>query len=348
MRITHLSPDAPLIDILIDNKPVLRDVGFGTSSGYLFLTPGEHEISVYPHRHPRQPAPLPEPEETAQAADEELPAESATPPRPRVQPLEPITTIVTLQEGAYYTVALVGYFEPPPEEGRLGNLTVQVSPEDSEITITGPRGYIARPASDTNLSNLEPGSYLVRVTRSGYQSARYEAEVQPGLGTAVSITLQQGEDAEEDVVDNPEALLEVLRDEQLDQLVWHRTELQLYQDELPGFPTAETALVRVVHASPITDGLDLSVIRAPAPAWVPEQRVVTDLTFPNNSPYEPLPARRYHLRFYASGTDYLVAELPDFVLEPGTIYSLYLVGNIDDNYIRLLPRIDGAIRRELP
>jgi hypothetical protein len=349
LRITHLSPDAPLIDILIDGQPAFRDVAFGTNTGYLFLTQGEHEITMYPHRHPRQPTPIPQPAVTAQATTEDSAAEEPVPARPRVQPLEPITTLVTLETGGYYTVALVGFFEPPPEEGRLGNLTIQVSPEGSEITVTGPRGYLARPESDVNLANLEPGPYLIRVTHPGYQSARYEAEVLAGLGTAVSITLQRGEDPAEDIVADPEEIMEASRQEQLDQLVWHRTELQLYHDDIPGFPAAGLTLLRVVHASPITSGIDARAVWVAGNAVAgEEQHLVADLTFPNNSPYESVPAGRYHLRFYASGTDYLIAELPDYVLEPGVIYSLYVVGNVDDDYLRLLARIDGAVHRRPP
>jgi hypothetical protein len=46
VRVTHLSPDAPAVDVLVDGDPVLEDVEFGTVSDYLELPAGEHQVSI--------------------------------------------------------------------------------------------------------------------------------------------------------------------------------------------------------------------------------------------------------------------------------------------------------------
>jgi hypothetical protein len=75
VRVSHLSPDAPEVDVWLDGARVLRNVPFRTFSGYLELEAGQHRIQV-----------------TAAGTTE-----------PAV-----IDATVTLDEGASYTVAAVG------------------------------------------------------------------------------------------------------------------------------------------------------------------------------------------------------------------------------------------------
>jgi hypothetical protein len=46
VRVAHLSPDAPAVDVLIDGDPVLEAVEFGTVSDYLELPAGEYQVSI--------------------------------------------------------------------------------------------------------------------------------------------------------------------------------------------------------------------------------------------------------------------------------------------------------------
>lgn len=46
VRAAHLSPDAPNVDIYVDDEPVLEDVAFGDVSEYLELAAGEYDIQV--------------------------------------------------------------------------------------------------------------------------------------------------------------------------------------------------------------------------------------------------------------------------------------------------------------
>src|SRR6188768_2616782 len=50
VRVLHASPDAPAVDVHLDGAIVeeLTNVPFGTSSGYLEIPAGDHNIKVYP------------------------------------------------------------------------------------------------------------------------------------------------------------------------------------------------------------------------------------------------------------------------------------------------------------
>jgi len=48
LRVAHLAPDAPNVDVAIDGTTVLQDVPFETVSEYLSVTTGQHQVTVTP------------------------------------------------------------------------------------------------------------------------------------------------------------------------------------------------------------------------------------------------------------------------------------------------------------
>lgn len=48
IRVVHLSPDAPAVDVWVDGNRVLQNVSFKGSSSYLSVTNGEHRIQLSP------------------------------------------------------------------------------------------------------------------------------------------------------------------------------------------------------------------------------------------------------------------------------------------------------------
>lgn len=46
VRVVHASPDAPNVDVLVDNETALEDVPFGTISDFIELPAGEHQITI--------------------------------------------------------------------------------------------------------------------------------------------------------------------------------------------------------------------------------------------------------------------------------------------------------------
>lgn len=48
LRVAHVSPDAPSVDVFVDGERVLADVSFGAVSDYLALSAGEHDLRISP------------------------------------------------------------------------------------------------------------------------------------------------------------------------------------------------------------------------------------------------------------------------------------------------------------
>ncbi|WP_192498435.1 DUF4397 domain-containing protein [Halorussus halophilus] len=46
VRVAHMSPDAPAVDVLVDGEAALEGVEFGAVSDYLQLSAGEHEVTI--------------------------------------------------------------------------------------------------------------------------------------------------------------------------------------------------------------------------------------------------------------------------------------------------------------
>jgi len=44
--VSHMSPDAPNVDVYVDGTAVLEDVAFGTTSSYLELAAGDHDVEI--------------------------------------------------------------------------------------------------------------------------------------------------------------------------------------------------------------------------------------------------------------------------------------------------------------
>ena len=336
LRLAHLSPDAPRVDLLVDGELKLTDLSFSRFSGYLRLPPGEHEVQVFPHRLPRGSGPTRE--VAAQdatgggAAEATPPAQVEDDPAPRR--IEPITTFVTLDEGISYTLALVGFYEPPPPESELGGLAVNVVPEDSRVEVNGPDGTSATLTGSETLRGLRPGVYTLTVSREGYQPSRYDVAVQPGLVATATVTLQSEDTTAEEVPPQVAAPNQGS--------VWHKVELQLYQNSFES--TAEQATVRVVHAAPTSPTVDISLLALDQGSEQADTVALTGLTFPNKSDMVAVPAGTYDLQLYAATTTDALTTLSGLWLEPGLSYTFYLVGTPGDEHVQVIPNVDALPR----
>ena len=192
VRVAHLSPDAPNVDVYVNGEPVLTDVPYTTVSSYLSLPAGTQQVTVYA------------------AGDTSSPV---------------IDVPVELAAGGAYTIAAVG------------------------------------------------------------------------LVTDGSITAQ------------------------------------VYQDDLRA-PSAGNAKLRVIHASPDAGPVDV-VPRGGEP-------LVTDLAFPDDTPYAEVPAGTYTLDVNAAGTDQTVLTVPDAALASGGVYSAFAVGTVYADSLDVLLVQDNA------
>jgi hypothetical protein len=316
VRLGHFSPDAPLLDLLVDGTLHVRDIHYTELSSYLVLPAGEHELQVFPHRAPNQPS-----------SGDSLAEEIST------QAPEPFITTVTLEAGKYYTLLALGYFDPPPSQDQLGALSLRLT-HSATVTITGPRAYATTLNQSTDLTDLFPGVYAATASQEGFKTAQYEVEVRASETSVLSITLQANEDTETSesapvVVEDTGASLE-----------WRKMQLQLYEDELV-VPPPGAVLVRVIHASPITPSV--SVILEYRNEESETSELSADLTYPNEVDYLPVKAGRVSFRLQATATNEIITELADLELEAGTVYTFFIVGTRSDSFVAVIPSIDALL-----
>jgi hypothetical protein len=307
VRLAHVSPDAPLLDLLVDGRLRLQDLAFTELSAYITLPAGEHELRVQPHRAP------------------------ATPDR-TVQAPEPFIIAVTLEPGRYYTLVASGFFDPPPAQDELGSLQLSMS-RGTTAVVTGPRAYTATVSENTTLSELFPGTYTVSASREGFQSATYEVAVRPDETAFVSIALQasdSGESSETRTAAPPGNNLG---------LEWRKVQLQLYEDDL-NFPPPGSALVRVIHASPITPAVSVALPRRDQDTTDP---LLTELSYPNETAFFSVSAGRVSFRLLDSATGQVITELEDLELQAGTVYTFYVVATRNDSFVSVIPTVDAVL-----
>ncbi len=78
-----------------------------------------------------------------------------------------------------------GGAQPPTK----GTLTVNVTPSDAQVQVTGPGNYSESFQGGKTLTNLEPGSYIVKATKDGYFDAQATHQVVAGQTTTVVLNL---------------------------------------------------------------------------------------------------------------------------------------------------------------
>lgn len=73
--------------------------------------------------------------------------------------------------------------------GQKGTLTVNVSPGDAQVQVTGPGNFSQTFTGSKTLTGLNPGSYTVEASKSGYFSAQATHEVEAGKTTTAVLSL---------------------------------------------------------------------------------------------------------------------------------------------------------------
>jgi Domain of unknown function (DUF4397) len=153
VRVAHLSPDAPNVDVSVNGEPVaaLQNVPYGTVSPYLPLPAGTQQVTVYP------------------AGD-------------RSQPV--IDTPVDLATGGAYTIGAVGLVSDgslraqvyqddltPPAQGNSKLRVVHASPDAGPVDVVPAGG--APLVSKLQFPNASPyaqvpaGTYTLNVNAAG-------------------------------------------------------------------------------------------------------------------------------------------------------------------------------------
>jgi hypothetical protein len=174
LRVAHLSPDAPNVDVGVDGSTVLSDVAFETVSSYLVLSPGGHQVTVTPTGG-----------ETA-VFDQELEVEAQA------------YTVAAIGEasGENQALEVVTFTDDvePPESGTSRARLVHAAPdapavdvtvEGADLTLFDDVGY----GTASDYAEVESGDYTVEVRPANENDdgdVVTTADVSLGDGTVVT------------------------------------------------------------------------------------------------------------------------------------------------------------------
>lgn len=337
VRFVHLSPDTPLVDFILDEQAQQRDIEFGYVTSYFWLTPGRHEVTVYPHRAAEQSAALDMLDLQNVLSNEDAPA-------PKIAPLEPFRIAIDLIGGVYYTVALAGFYTPPSATSELSSLSLELEPGTS-VRVIGPRSYLLTLETSETLQSLEPGQYTVDARRSGFKDVRYEVTLTAGERALLGITL------EGDIsVQTPD---ESTLTETVPSPSWQRAQLYTFEDSYSSLPAPGQAQLRVVHAAPGIPSLELRLAELPVSDGATSEAVDSDVakaqtliqnvSFPTSTNYVNVKSGEHMIELVLAGSDFSVMSLPA-ELSSGAMYTFYLGSSLSGEVLTPVPSIDAVLR----
>ncbi|WP_100372150.1 DUF4397 domain-containing protein [Bacillus sp. FJAT-45037] len=178
VRVLHASPDAPAVDVYVNDDLVLDNVEYKMVSKYLTVPEGTHKVEIYP------------------AGDSETVV---------------ITEQVTVSAGKAYTVAAIGHLESmrltalaDEKEVTDGNTKIRVahfSPDAPAVDIATDTGDVLFPnaafSAVTEYLELPEGQYNLQIRAAGTEDVVEELpelELKNGMVyTAVAVGLLNGE-----------------------------------------------------------------------------------------------------------------------------------------------------------
>ena len=144
VRVAHLAPDAPNVDVYFNGEPVLTDVPYTTVSSYLSLPAGTQQVTVYATGDTSQPV---------------------------------IDTPVELAAGGAYTIAAVGLVTD-------GSITAQVYQDDLRAPSAGnAKLRVIHASPDAGPVDVVPRGGAPLVTDFTFPDATPNAEVPAGTYT---------------------------------------------------------------------------------------------------------------------------------------------------------------------
>lgn len=358
LRLVHASPDAPLVDVLVDGALSLRDVAPGAATSYAAVPTGRHIVEVYPHRLPGSTL-VPGASSASENASSEGGDNAAerSPPDGRERPasvprLDPVTALVDVPAGQYTTLVLAGRYEPAGESAERGGLSVAVEPEDAEVTVQGPEGnVVASEPGPKLLDGLATGTYRIEVRKEGFRSAGYEVDVQADTTSVVSVTLQQSpgpsasDDGEAGGEEDGQRAAPDFVNAAASQGERRSLELQVYASHVP-IAAPGSARVRFVHAAPSIPDLEIIASRGPAGGDDGDSSEVVvasieRMAYPNASEYIEIESGEIVLTFRLAGSRNRLRRLDPLPLRPGLSYTLYLVARDPSLRFGIVPTVDA-------
>jgi len=102
---------------------------------------------------------------------------------------------------------------------------------------------------------------------------------------------------------------------------------EIFETDLSAL-AADTARVRVIHASPDAPAVDIAVAGGDV--------LIPGLSFPDASDELEVPAGSYDLEVRVAGTTDVALDLPGVTLEAGMVYDVFAIGEVADGSLAVL------------
>ncbi|MFQ2154145.1 DUF4397 domain-containing protein [Aeromonas sanarellii] len=298
IRINHLAPDAPRVNVNVDGAALLTAVDYGSSSGLKPIAAGSHELAV----------------------DGILPGGTTTVIGPVSLELKPDTQYDVLAVGKLAGSGDTAFgplvIERPNQAPSGGDIRVQVlhaAPDAPavDVHVTAPGAALTSPTlanipfkTHSDPLTLPAGAYQIRLTLPGSAAAVYDSG---------PLTLDGGTDLLIAAIDNLGAGPSPVKLLAIDSA-----------GATPILSADEQAQLRVVHAVADAPAVDIRV-NGVAPTAAPLQ----GLAFKGDTGYLELAAADYDLVVTPTGaTAPEVIDASDVPLKAGARYSLFAVGQL--------------------
>lgn len=299
LRVVHASPDAPAVDVMVENETVLADVSFGTVSDYLTLDAGTYNVTIASAG-----------ENSTVVFDGEVTLDARS--------ISTVAATGEISENASMAFEPMVYddsaFTPGANQSAIR--VVHLSPDAPTVDVTAANGSVL--LAD-NISYQEAGDYVT--VPAGNYTAEIRAATAENNGTVVTtvdVSLAERTaytamalgylNPEEAPVETP---FQVMATEDATSTV------QLPSDEYP-------AAVRVLHLSPDAPAVDVTAANGSV--------VLADnLTFEETSEYVTVPAGDYtvEIREETPENNGTIVTSVDVSLAEGTAYSAVATGYLD-------------------
>ena len=204
-----------------------------------------------------------------------------------------------------------------------GDITVQLAPSDEEATFSGEGFDQASYQSMTDYIEVPSGSYNVSTQ---VQDMTVEEEFNFGQGNHYTLAVvgllpppeaqTQAQEGEQDGGGIGGFFRNLFgQGESGDALA---LQFQLYEDDVTGTAAVGESVMRIVHAAPGTERVDLAVTG--------EQGTLANVSFGDASRYVGVEGSLDNLEVRLSGSQAATISLSDANLQPGNVNTIYVVG----------------------
>ncbi|MGL5949741.1 MAG: DUF4397 domain-containing protein [Aeromonas sp.] len=299
VRVTHLSGDAPKVNIVADGAAYLNDLAFGSTSGLAPIAPDSYLV--------RADAQLPDGTVTTVIPAAELALEADT-----VYDVIALGNVADSGDTALQPLVL----ERPAIGPGVGEIRLQVlhaapAVPAVDIYLTAPEAALTTPTfaavafkgfSDATV--LAAGEYRVRITLAGSTEVEFDSGPLP-LAEGADLLIA----AVENYGSGPSSvrLLPIGK--------------EAAAPITPILSTDEQVELRVIHAVPDAPAVDVLASGVAVPAF-------SNLAFGNVKGYAELAAASYDFAIAPTGTTTEVLALPGAALVAGNSYTVLAVGEL--------------------